>query len=115
MISKCNPHSGRVERDPIYISPDQFMDQVTAFLIERHRVFAGLPTGFVTIVSRINERDCSMSTLRESHDGPVTSLDLMRNGSILLSGGFDGALQIYDLATMKRTSKFVHVPSSMLS
>jgi WD40 repeat protein len=91
------------------------LDPVTAFYLERHRVFAGLPTGFTTIVSNINQKDCSMTTLRESHDGPVTALDLMRNGSILLSGGFDGAMHIYDLSAMKRVAKFINKPSSTIS
>lgn len=105
VVAKCNLKTGRVEKDLVYSNTDQIPAPITASLLERHRVFMGLPTGFISVATNL-QKDNTVTRLREFHDGPVLALQLVKNGSGLASVGQDGCVHVYNLTNMSRRLKY---------
>ena len=109
VIARCNPITGKTDRDLIYTTQDQETTLITAIHIEKHRIIAGFPSGVVSVINGVNQqRGNSISTFRETLDGPVLAFELIRNGSILVAGGLNGQLNVYSFQHMKRLATISH-------
>lgn len=111
-IAKCNPSTGKVERDFIYCSIDQEATQLSALLVERHRVIAGFPSGALSVINNIHQRDMSITSFRPVHFCPIVVLEIIRRGHVLVSGDVDGQINLFAFYQMKRIGTIIFPKNS---
>jgi len=101
-IAKCNPSTGKVDKDLIYTTMDQEAALLSAIHIERNRIVAGFPSGALTLINNPSHRDVSISAFRNTHDSPVCAFEVLRKGSLLVVGSIDGVVTVFSFTKMKR-------------
>ncbi|KAJ3228801.1 hypothetical protein HDU78_009530 [Chytriomyces hyalinus] len=113
----CNPTTGKVDREVVFFNSDMEPMPISSLLIERTHILAGHLSGKVSMVTQFISRPTAIHSLSHSagfHDGPVTAMACIPNiPSIVLSGGSDGVIFVWDLVSFQCLVKFVGVDSSI--
>ncbi|KAJ3242470.1 hypothetical protein HDU81_003176 [Chytriomyces hyalinus] len=113
----CNPTTGKVDREVVFFNSDMEPMPISSLLIERTHIVAGHLSGKVSMVTQFISRPTAIHSLSHSagfHEGPVTALACIPNiPSIVLSGGSDGVIFVWDLVLFQCLVKFVGTASSI--
>ncbi|KAI9342344.1 hypothetical protein BDR26DRAFT_859638 [Obelidium mucronatum] len=105
IVISCNPGTGKVERDAVYFNSDLETREISALLMEKTRIIAGHLSGRITMVTQFISKTSTNHVLNHFagfHDGPVTALSaLVNTPNIIISGGADGCIRIWDTASLE--------------
>lgn len=100
VAAKCNPITGKVDRHLIYSTNDNIRLQITSVVVDRDRILWGFEHGYITLSTRTKTIASRLKVFSDFHQGAVTVLALPSHlQDVVLSGGQDGQVKIWDVVT----------------
>ncbi|KAI8609524.1 hypothetical protein BC830DRAFT_1085424 [Chytriomyces sp. MP71] len=107
----CNPSTGKVDREAVFFNDALEAQPISALLMERTRLVAGHLSGRVSMVTQFISRATPHHSMNHSagfHNGSVSVLATLPNiPGIILSGGADGLILVWEVSTFQCLRKFV--------
>ncbi|CAO3638319.1 unnamed protein product [Cunninghamella blakesleeana] len=101
VASRCNPNTGKMEKDLLYGSEEGMPHQVTAIKMDGNRILWGFSSGVITMNIRAKTLvRRQFKTFSDLHQGAVQALCLPSFvPDIVLSAGDDNVIKIWSLST----------------
>ncbi|ORZ25409.1 quinon protein alcohol dehydrogenase-like superfamily [Absidia repens] len=98
---KCNPATGKLERHLLYSTDEGMPTQVSALKMDSNRVLWGFSPGYITMTTRAKTLvRRQLKVFSDFHQGAVRVLCLPSFvPDVVLSGGDDGMVKIWDAST----------------
>ncbi|KAG2202240.1 hypothetical protein INT47_002159 [Mucor saturninus] len=100
VAAKCSPITGKIDRRLLYSTNENVRLQISCVIVDKDRILWGFGQGFITLSTRTKTIASRLKVFSDFHQGAVTVLSLPAYlQEVVLSGGEDGQVKIWDVVT----------------